>query len=71
MMIRRQEGIGFGDVKLIAVLGAWLSISNLAPLLFYASLMGILYTISLNRKGSEAIAFGPFLIFSGIVVFYL
>lgn len=71
IIIRKQEGIGLGDVKLISVLATWLSISNLAPLLFYASLMGILYTIILNKKGSVAIAFGPFLIFSGIIVFYL
>lgn len=71
VILKKQEGIGLGDVKLIAALGAWLTISNLATLLLYASLIGILYTVTLNRSGSETIAFGPFLIFSGIVVFYL
>jgi len=68
---RKQEGIGLGDVKLISILGAWLGISNLAPLLLCASSAGILYTIAFNKNGSEQIAFGPFLIFSGMIVFYL
>lgn len=71
MMFRRQEGIGLGDTKLIAALGAWLGISNLASLLLCASLTGILYTVVFNKNVSEQMAFGPFLIFSGIIVFYL
>ncbi|ETX11671.1 hypothetical protein MUS1_10250 [Marinomonas ushuaiensis DSM 15871] len=69
--IRKQEGIGLGDVKLISALSAWLGISNLSALLLCASLVGILYTITFNKGGSEQIPFGPFLIFSGIIVFYL
>ncbi|WP_223232385.1 A24 family peptidase [Marinomonas arctica] len=71
LVIRRYEGIGLGDAKLVAALGAWLGLSNLSALLLCASLSGILYTILINQNGSKQIAFGPFLIFSAILVFYL
>jgi leader peptidase (prepilin peptidase) / N-methyltransferase len=71
MAVRKCEGIGLGDAKLIAALGAWLGFPSLAPLLLCASLSGILYTVLLKRNGSNHMAFGPFLIFSAMLVFYL
>jgi leader peptidase (prepilin peptidase)/N-methyltransferase len=71
LTFRKQEGIGLGDVKLIAALGAWLGFSSLAPLLLCASLAGILYTLLFNKDGSKHVAFGPFLILSGMLMFYL
>jgi leader peptidase (prepilin peptidase)/N-methyltransferase len=71
LTFRKQEGIGLGDVKLIAAIGAWLGFSSLAPLLLCASLTGILYTLLFNKDGSKHIAFGPFLILSGMLMFYL
>lgn len=68
---RHKEGIGLGDAKLVAALSAWLGISYLAPLLLCASLMGILYTLAFNKSGTQHMAFGPFLIFSAMMVFYL
>ena len=70
LTFRGQEGIGLGDAKIIAVLGAWLGISDLTTLLLCASLSGILYTVLMNRNGSKYMAFGPFLIFSAMMVFY-
>lgn len=70
LTFRGQEGIGLGDAKIIAALGAWLGLSNLAPLLLCASLSGILYTVIVNRNESKYMAFGPFLIFSAMLVFY-
>lgn len=70
-ILRKQEGIGLGDIKLITALSAWLGIYNLALLLLCASLTGILYTVAFHKNDSTKIAFGPFLIFSGIIVFYL
>ncbi len=68
--IRKQEGMGLGDVKLVGALGSWLGLTGLAPLLLYASLIGILYTAALNKNKMEQIAFGPFLILSSVLVFY-
>ncbi|QUX91932.1 prepilin peptidase [Marinomonas sp. A3A] len=69
LRFRGQEGIGMGDAKIIAALGAWLGLSNLAPLLLCASLSGILYTVIVNGNESKYMAFGPFLIFSAMLVF--
>lgn len=69
--VRGKDGIGLGDVKLIAAIGAWLGIFELAPMLLCASLSGILYNATLNKKDSGSVPFGPFLIFSAILVFYL
>ena len=68
--LRKKEGIGLGDVKLVGVLGAWLGLENLASLLLYASLIGILYTVISNKNKTDQIPFGPFLILSAILVFY-
>ena len=71
LVIKKCEGIGLGDAKLIAALGAWLGLSNLSALLLCASLSGILYNMLLSRNGSKPMAFGPFLIFSALLIFYL
>ncbi|WP_417560861.1 prepilin peptidase [Marinomonas sp.] len=70
LTFKGQEGIGLGDAKIIAVLGAWLGLLGLPPLLLCASLSGILYTVLTNRSGAKYMAFGPFLIFSAMLVFY-
>ncbi|RBP84541.1 prepilin peptidase [Marinomonas rhizomae] len=71
LTFRGQEGIGLGDAKMIAGLGAWLGLSGLVPLLLCASLSGILYTVLINRNGTKYMAFGPFLISSAMLVFFL
>ncbi len=71
LKIRKREGIGLGDAKLVGALGAWLGLSYLTPLLLCASLLGILYTISLSRNALKEIPFGPFLIVSAIMMFYI
>lgn len=64
-MIRKRHGIGMGDCKLLAALGAWLGASALAPILLIASVLGLgvaILFIALKRlKYDTPIAFGPFL----------
>ncbi|GEM45748.1 prepilin peptidase [Deinococcus cellulosilyticus] len=60
--------MGFGDVKLMAMIGAFVGVSNvfvsLALAIFLGAILGILiYAVSKNRR----IKFGPFLALGGFV----
>ncbi|MFH1018067.1 MAG: prepilin peptidase [Pseudomonadota bacterium] len=63
--ISGREGIGFGDVKLLALFGAHGGISGVLVALFYGSLVGSVVGVGLMafyRKGRRyPIPFGPFL----------
>ena len=69
--IKKQDGIGMGDAKLLAALGAWLGWSALPGVLFLASVLGIvggILWLKLNKKNQGSpFPFGPFLIFAGII----
>jgi leader peptidase (prepilin peptidase) / N-methyltransferase len=68
---KRREGIGMGDAKLLAALGAWLGLSQLPFILLIASITGLLgglLWIKFQRQNfGSAFPFGPFLIFAGII----
>lgn len=40
--LRRKEGLGFGDVKFLAVAGLWLGLKPIVPFLFFSGLFGVL-----------------------------
>jgi leader peptidase (prepilin peptidase)/N-methyltransferase len=69
--IRQQDGIGMGDAKLLAGLGAWLGWHALPGILLIASASGIIggmIWLRLNKqKHGSPFPFGPFLIFAGII----
>jgi len=69
--IRSQDGIGMGDAKLLAGLGAWLGWHALPSILFIASAFGIIggmLWLRINKqKHGSPFPFGPFLIFAGII----
>jgi leader peptidase (prepilin peptidase)/N-methyltransferase len=67
-----KEGMGFGDFKLLAALGAWLGLKMILPIVLAASLLGALVGIGMKlaatlREG-RYVPFGPFLAGAGIVV---
>ena len=68
---KQQNGIGMGDAKLLAALGAWLGLNSLPSILLMASISGILgglLWLKFNKqKQGAAFPFGPFLIFAGII----
>jgi len=70
-LIKKQDGIGMGDAKLLAALGAWLGWSVLPKLLLIASFAGIigglLYLQWRGQNTRSAFPFGPFLAFAGII----
>ncbi len=68
-MIRKQEGMGYGDFKLFAMLGAWQGWENLPIILLQASLLGLCISLILlfskKHKFNTPIPFGPYLAISG------
>lgn len=69
---RHQHGLGSGDVKLMAALGAWLGWEALPGLLIIASLSGTIGALLLAWKKQQAplytaIPFGPFLAAAGML----
>lgn len=69
-----REGMGYGDFKLAAALGAWLGVQAIPSLLLYGSLSGAVVGIIVHRycrlSGSTAIPFGPFLAMAGILILF-
>ncbi len=69
--IKNQDGIGMGDAKLLAALGAWLGWTVLPSILLIASLAGIIggfiYLQWQRQNTRSAFPFGPFLAFAGII----
>jgi leader peptidase (prepilin peptidase)/N-methyltransferase len=67
-----KEGMGFGDFKLLAALGAWLGWQAILPIVLMASVIGALVGISMKISGAlrqgRYVPFGPFLAGGGLVV---
>ena len=67
-----KEGMGFGDFKLLAALGAWLGLKMVLPVVLAASVLGAIVGIAMKmastlREG-RYVPFGPFLAGAGLVV---
>ena len=67
-----KEGMGFGDFKLLAALGAWLGANMVLPIVLAASLIGAVVGIAMKLNASlregRYVPFGPFLAGAGMVV---
>ncbi|MFI4938694.1 MAG: prepilin peptidase [Candidatus Berkiellales bacterium] len=68
-LIFKREGLGYGDFKLLAMLGACLGWQALPGIIFLSSAAGSLYGITLilrrQKTFSQPIPFGPFLALAG------
>lgn len=66
-----KEGMGYGDFKLFAALGAWFGWAALIPLILLASLAGIAVGLVLKSRQQlreqHYIPFGPFLAMAALV----
>lgn len=64
-LLTKKEGMGGGDVKLLAMLGAFLGWKAVLPVIFLSSLLGSMVGVPLmlikKEDGKLAIPFGPFL----------
>ncbi len=68
-LLTKKEGMGFGDFKLLAALGAWLGFSYLPQIILLSSVVGAIVGISMlllgKTKRRQAIPFGPYLAMAG------
>lgn len=71
-LLTRKEGMGYGDFKLFAALGAWFGWQALVPIILMASVIGAVVGIAMKyssglREGGY-VPFGPFLAGAGLTV---
>ena len=68
-LITGKEGMGYGDFKLFAALGAWFGWQALIPIILMASVIGAILGIALkftsNLREGGYVPFGPFLGLAG------
>jgi leader peptidase (prepilin peptidase)/N-methyltransferase len=68
-LLTGKEGMGYGDFKLFAALGAWLGWKMLLPIILIAAAVGAVVGIAIlalrGQQRSTPIAFGPFLAAAG------
>ncbi|MBK7250615.1 MAG: prepilin peptidase [Gammaproteobacteria bacterium] len=71
-LLTGKEGMGYGDFKLLAALGAWLGWQMLLPIVLGAAAVGAVTGIAMiilqGRDRSTPIPFGPFLAAAGWIV---
>ena len=72
-LLTGKEGMGYGDFKLLAALGAWVGWQQLTTIILMSSVVGAIIGISylsLNKKEhSQPIPFGPYLAIAGWITF--
>jgi leader peptidase (prepilin peptidase)/N-methyltransferase len=72
-LLTGKEGMGYGDFKLLAALGAWMGPMALLPIVLLSSLVGAVLggsLILLRRHGREVpMPFGPFIAVAGWIWF--
>lgn len=70
-LLTGKEGMGYGDFKLLAALGAWLGWQYLPIIILLSSLVGLVFGIiqlRMQQKGiDKAFPFGPYLAIAGWV----
>jgi len=74
-LVTGKEGMGYGDFKLLAALGAWLGWQALPAIILVSSVSGVLYAIVTglfaSKERGKPMPFGPFLAIAGWVCLLL
>jgi leader peptidase (prepilin peptidase)/N-methyltransferase len=68
-LLTRKEGMGYGDFKLLAMLGAWLGWQMLPVIILLSSVVGVIVGLTLialkQLNKDQPIPFGPYLAMAG------
>jgi leader peptidase (prepilin peptidase)/N-methyltransferase len=74
-LLMRRQGMGGGDLKLLAALGAWLGWQAILPIILIASLVGLAVNVPRmmlgNHQRHQQYPFGPFLAGGGLIVTFV
>jgi leader peptidase (prepilin peptidase) / N-methyltransferase len=74
-LVTGKEGMGYGDFKLLAALGAWFGWQVLPMVILLSSVVGLIAAIGLmvfkNHGRTQPIPFGPYLAGAGLLALYL
>jgi len=69
-----KEGMGHGDFKLLAALGAWCGLKGIIPIILISSVLGAvigsIWLFARGRDRATPIPFGPYLAIAGWLVFF-
>lgn len=75
LLIFKKEGMGFGDVKLMASLGFMFGVKNILVITLISFIFGAIIggaLLILKRKKSDSyIPFGPFIVIAAIIVMFV
>ncbi len=73
-LVTGKEGMGYGDFKLLAAIGAWFGWQLIPAVILLSSVLGATIGIGLilmrGKTGNTAIPFGPFLALGGIAALF-
>lgn len=71
-LLTGKEGMGYGDFKLLAALGAWMGWQQLPLIILLSSAVGAAFGIAtlLRRGESRPIPFGPYLAIAGWIALF-
>ena len=68
-LLTGKEGMGYGDFKLLAALGAWCGAAGIVPILLLSALSGAIigstWLLIQGRDRATQIPFGPYLAVAG------
>ncbi|MGY8788612.1 MAG: prepilin peptidase, partial [Fidelibacterota bacterium] len=72
-LVTKRQGMGFGDIQLGLILGAWLGPMRMAITLFGAALLSLITWVIISIihefDKNRALPMAPFLVFAGIGVY--
>ena len=73
-LVTGKEGMGYGDFKLLAALGAWCGVGAIVPILLISSVVGAVigsaWLLIKGRDHNTQIPFGPYLAIGGAIQFF-
>ncbi|TQV63614.1 MAG: prepilin peptidase [Halothiobacillaceae bacterium] len=73
-LLTGKEGMGYGDFKLLAALGAWMGWQALPGVILLSSLVGAILGIAMmlarGKDKNTPIPFGPYLAIAGLIWFF-